>query len=495
MGIGSDWSRDLADAVRGCEKLGPDARLALIRRAAADLKERAIPFLLSRLAANEAESACVHECMKREDSEKMAEGVIEHVKQPRTDGEARTLGWAYLRVNRPRDALRVLTARHADEQAIREITEKAVKHLTGLLSEGHFQEAGETAGEFASAGPTEARFLYAQAEALRRLGKEKEAETLHAKALGLNPDQEAPHYLAADMLEDLGLDELSRREWERILKIPPADDVYDINAYLHLGRILTRQRQHERAADNLEKALTLYRAKRAGGGTGYGLVGAKEEDLAKEIASLRKKGDRGTFAAGKEGEQVRLRVRAMVKDGKLAELKRALSATSCSLAMNVEPFGLRVLDLDECEVAYDPASGEVSVLLGKSPCCRPQKIRIPDGDKKPTIAVSSLDCIYIFEADTGSGKVRKTARYEKDYSVKAEPDEGIRGYRAAPVKIGDRECSWDDLLQGTILDYVPPVLELRLEGKQPDGSPRTVEFRIPIDEGSMDLTDAPAKEK
>jgi hypothetical protein len=116
-----------------------------------------------------------------------------------------------------------------------------------------------------------------------------------------------------------------------------------------------------------------------------------------------------------------------------------------------------------------------------------------DGHEAMVIVVRNLDCVYIADVNTMSGVVRKTARFEKDYSLKVELDEEIRNYRSAPVRIGEHEYEWDNLLKGTVVDYLPPVLELRLDGKQADGTPATLNFRIAIEEDSLGLTDGEKK--
>jgi hypothetical protein len=159
----------------------------------------------------------------------------------------------------------------------------------------------------------------------------------------------------------------------------------------------------------------------------------------------------------------------------------------------VQPIGVRLLDLAECTIAYNREKEEASILLGGVPACAPQKVTRADGAESMVLVVRNLDCVYIADVNTTSGAVRRTARFEKDYSVKVELDEEIRNYRSAAVKIGEHEYPWDDLLKGTVVDYLPAVLELRLDGQQPDGTAATLDFKIAIEEASLDLTDGEKK--
>jgi tetratricopeptide (TPR) repeat protein len=483
LGIGPDWPAELAEQVRGCDELDVAARTVLIRRALAELKERALPFLLARTASGDpAEANCVLDCLRAADREDYAAAIVKQAREPQNDREAKVLGWAYMKLNRPLDALRVLTTQNADEATVRELTEKAVKKMLRMLADLELNELTEMAAAFAKANPTEARFLYLQAEALQAQGNGREAEPLRAKALELQPDQEAPHYTAGEMLLDLGRNELSLKEWQAILKIPPENDVYDINAYLRLGRIYQRLKKNDLAADNYEKALEIFKTKRAGGNSGYGMIGGNEADLARIIAELRGKGGAGGIAVGKPGEQIRVRVKAALKAGKPEELAKAIKKADCSLAVNVQPFGFRLLDLDQCTLSYDRERQELNCLLNNSPACQPIGIEF-ENDNIPdrfTALVSSLDCFYVIEIDTQTGQARRTGRFEMDYTLKLEPDEALKDYRSAPVKIGEREYAWDELRKGVTVDYLPPMLELQIEGQQPDGTPRKLDFKIKL---------------
>ena len=108
------------------------------------------------------------------------------------------------------------------------------------------------------------------------------------QALALAPDAEAPHYLAGELLGQLGRRRLAAAEWQRILDIPPADGVYDINAHLRLSALYAASGLFERAATSLEKALDAY-AKARDAGQGMAIAGGTAESLQMEVNRLRQK--------------------------------------------------------------------------------------------------------------------------------------------------------------------------------------------------------------
>lgn len=344
----------------------------------------------------------------------------------------------------------------------------------------------KVAASFAQAAPAEARFLYLHASALRQLDREKEAMELEKQALALNPDAEGPHFVAGDMLMDLGLDDLSVIEWKAILKINPADDVYDINAYMRLGQIAVRAHRNEAAADYYEKGLDLFRGKKAGGNSGYGIVGMSEDGIAALIKKLRQEGgaDNDIVAAGARGKQLKLHIKSVVKDGKEKELLKALKSGGSSLSLRTQPLGIRLLDLDVCRVTYDRKTETILLLLNGSAACKPQRCVL---GKKTKVVVAELDCVHVFEVDPVSSEITKLARFEKDYEVKVVPDESLRGYKGVDVKIGEKVYPWKDLLEGTKVDYLPEVLELQMEGPAAEGAPAdTLHFRVPISENMLE---------
>lgn len=490
LGASPQWPAELIEKLRRYRELSDGERDGLVGRILSEMKAESVPFLLVRLyLGNDTEKDNVLARLKKTDSERIAGRLVETLKEPKNQWQIRALAWAHVCRHQPREALRVLTDGHAEDDARREIIEQTIKELVRQLKARDFSKAASAAAEFAEAAPTEARFLYVQAQAWRQLGKRREAEQLEARALRLNSADESSHYTAGDLLTDLGLDGLAIPEWELILKIDPVDDVYDVNAYLRLGQIAARRDRCEDAARNYEKALTIYRDRRAGG-QGFGIVGTTEEGLETMIRQLRQKAKvRPVMAVGAGPKQLHVEVTAIVKDGKGKAMRKALAAIKASLTVQIEPLGLRLLDLKECQLKYDPGKEEIAVRLRDSPCGPAHRCRL--GKEPSRISVQALDCVYVFEVDPQSGQVTKRERFEMDYRVKVVPDESLRDYQGKPLKVGDHEYSWKDLRNGATMDFLSNAMEIILEGPGRDGRPEMLKFKLPIDERAFKTEEAP----
>lgn len=115
--------------------------------------------------------------------------------------------------------------------------------------------------------------------ALAEQGKEDEAGATVKRALSLNPDKEDAHYTAAEMLLDMGELRLSEKEWKKILEISPADDVYDLNAYMRLGSIYARRQMYAEAVEMLETGKKKYKKAKEKHGRSMGMIGADQLDV------------------------------------------------------------------------------------------------------------------------------------------------------------------------------------------------------------------------
>jgi len=480
LGVSPAWPKKLADDVRRYNVLSAAERNTLIDQVISEMKGDSVPFLLSRLdAGNSAEGQSIYDALKKADNGRIADRLVEALKNPKNEPEGRAAAWAYLYQKKPQEALRVLVACNISGDIRHSVIEKAVETIRDLIKDNELDKAAKTGGEFALVAPSEARFLYLQAAALRKLDKEKDAVELEDKALKLNPNEESPHFSAGEMLMGLGLDTVSIREWEAILKIPPVDDVYDINAYLRLAQIAVRSHHNEEAAKHYEEALRLYRKNKAGGHGGYGMVGMTEDQLEALINRLRQAGNQdGPMTTGEKGKQISIELTSIVKDGKEKELNENLKSCKTFLSANVQPFGFRLLDLKECTLKYDRKKEEISILLNNSDACKPQ--HHPAGDKKAKIAVTSLDCTYIYEVDPESTEVKLLERFEENYKFKIIPDESLKDFKGSDIKIGEKTYPWTDFLKGTDIDYLPPELEISMEGPGTDNKPEILKFKIKI---------------
>lgn len=488
LGVSSTWPKDLVQKIRKYAELDAVGRDSLICRVISEMREDAVPFLVARLGSGdkkEGQSIC--NALKQEADAGIAGRLLSLLKDPKNEWQARAVAWAHVCRKQPQEALRVLVACRVEGEPRQSVIEQAVGDLCSKIRNKEYDEAGKVAGSFVQAAPTEARFLYLRATALRQLDEEKEARELESRALKLNPDKESPHYVAGDMLMDLGLDDLSKLEWEAILKIDPADDVYDINAWMRLGQLGERGRRNIEAAKCYETGLNLYRKKKAEGHGGYGMT-ISEDVLKALIGKLRRAGEAGDgVAVGRQGKQLKLDIKSIVKDGKQKELLKALRSCKVSTVVKTEPLGIRVLDLKECRLAYDGQTEEISILFNGSAACKPQRCVL--GGKKAEVAVVELDCVHMFEVDPESAEVKRLDRFEKDYVIRIVPDANLRGYKGFDVKIGEKVYPWKDLLGGTTVDYLPPVLELKMEGTGEDGLPDSLQFRIPIDEKDFEAVE------
>lgn len=492
LGVSATWPESIVQEIRKYDVLGAGARDSLIRRIVSEVKADAVPFLLVRLSSGDnVDGQSVCRALKESNDNGIAGRLVKKLKEPRNEWQARALAWAYQCQKQPQEALRVLVACRVEGEPRQSVIEQAVVDLCSKFKKKEFDEVAKVARDFAQAAPAEARFLYLHAAALRGLNREKEAVEFEGQARKLNTKEEAPHYVTGEMLLDLGLDDLSTMEWAAILKIDPVGDVYDINAWMRLGQIAARGRRNIEAARCYEAGLNLYRKRKAGGHGGYGMIGISEEGLDALIIKLRADGGAaGGMVAGQRGMQIRLHIQTVVKNGKQKELLMALASSQASMVVTTEPLGIRVLDLKEGRLAYDKKTENISILLNGSDACKPR--HCPLVGKKTKVAVVELDCVYIFEIDPDSGEVNKSEKFEKDYEVTIKPDENLSGYKGIDLKIGDKMYLWMDLLKGTIVDYLPPVLELRMEGPGDAGSPECINFRIPLDEKDFEAAkDAP----
>lgn len=479
MGITSRWPPELVEKLRQFSKLQEKQRCEIMRAIIAELKDDSVPFILVRIGAgSKAEAGAVYEALKEFGDLKTAEELVKSIHEPADENRARILAWAFLRLGKPGDAMKVLAVCAADDPLRRDIVENTVKVLIAGLAARKYEEVEETAAYFAGTAPSEARFLYLQALAQSKLDRENEAGKLCEKAIKLNPDKEDAHYTAGDMLTDLRCDDLAIPEWEAILRIPPTDDVYDINAHLRLGQIFARRRRYEDAATHYETSLKAYRNARGGGRGGFGIVGADENELEATVRALRAKAE--------SARKVHFTFSPIVKDNKRKELKEALTSAAATLSARILPLGVRLLDLEQCAVTYDSGKKEMAFLLNGTPSTTPLKLDMKG--RKANIAIITLDCIYIYEVDPSSEQVRKLSRFEMDYRVKLELGKALRDYRGPGIKVGDKEYSVEELLKGVVLDYLPEAFEIRLEGTPLSGKPETLELKVPVEDAELGTT-------
>ena len=272
LGITPDWPADLTLLARYYDRMHKlDRRRKALRRVADALKEKAVALLIAAMAAPKADEAeCALVALKRINTEVVCRALVDQLKKPQNAHQTRALALAHARLGLEFDARHILDAGPVDPSTRDKMTETGMRQLLEQLEKGEYDDVAEYAGRFAKAVAAEPRFLYIQAEALAALGKVEPAEALRKQALALNPDKEILHDTAAEMLMNLGRRRLAALEWGVVLKAPPADGLYDINACLRLAEIYKDSGLFDKAADSLAMGLEAYRKARAAGrGTGY----------------------------------------------------------------------------------------------------------------------------------------------------------------------------------------------------------------------------------
>jgi len=381
----------------------------------------------------------------------------------------------------PIEALNVLAQEDGHEPIRKEAIEASVKQLLDHLERGRVNEVLEGAVKLAKAAPAEARFLHLQAEALRAMGKEKESTALRAKALALNPAAEAPHWSAAEMLEGLGRLSVAAKEWETILKIPPAGGVYDINAHIRLAGAYRESGLFAEAAQQLTLARDLFLKARESG-KGMAIIGGDEQDLLREIERLQRKAQQFPAPAKRaildreKRKELHINVAVKVKGDKRKALEKALASADASMTMNVQPEGFRIFDKAPASIRYDAEKKEIGVFLNAARLCKP--VPFHASRPKPRVAVRTLDCVYLFALDPAGGKAEKVARFEKDYTLTFKPQGRLTEMQNVKVTLNKKPYEWQQLLRGVEFDYLPQQLVIHLEGNDPRG--RRLERKITV---------------
>ena len=477
LGIEADWPAGLADRARKLESCSDAERKAILDAVCEALGGRALPFLLAQLAIGDdkAKADALARVKALAAADRAVWGrIIGLLREPENACQGQALILARVNTGCTIEAMKLLSRFDVGSSQRAKILSDGVAGLLDLLKQFRFDEALSQAGEYAEAAPTEARFLYLQAEALAALEQDDKAEALRAKALGVHPSSEAPHYTAAEMLQHkLGRRRLAEKEWRKILAIPPSDDVYDMNALVRLQAIYAQCGLYAQAADCLEQAVAMIQQARSRGG-GVGIVGGDIDTMRKHVRHLRETAARRGHARP-EVRDVRpdhvigLNVGAAVKDGKLKEMREALRQAAATVRIDIQPRGLRLFDRKLLVVRYDAAKGRLGVYLHGSACSEPAALRL--SGKTARIAVLSLDCCYVYEVDVAGGSASQVARYEKDYTLRLAPGNKIAACRNLRVTVNGKGWAWKDVLAGVQMDYLPEKFDVAIEGTRPCGKP------------------------
>jgi hypothetical protein len=267
------------------------------------------------------------------------------------------------------------------------------------------------------------------------------------------------------MLMDLRCYGLAEKEWNRILEIPPKDDVYDLNAYLRLGTVYAQAGKYALAAQALETVSAKYKIAKEKHGSSMGMVGIDALpgmiERYKKLAAGQKPADSNSVGL------LKLTIDGIVKDEKGDELKNALKKADASMTSNVEPYGFRLFEKAPAGIRYDKIKQELSVTLNGSNCAEPEKFVLKADSA--IVAVNSLDMTYMFKISRDAADAEKISSYERDYTLTIEPGEEMRSWKNLVIEVNGKECSLEDLAKGIPYDYLPQTLSLDIKGDLENG--------------------------
>jgi len=488
LGITPDWPPDLADLARKYESLPPHQQTQALNRLATVLKEKAASFILFRLsqgADHEAEPAL--RALQTLPPSLIAPRVLKELSNPQKPVERRAVSWALASEGKILEALRAVASLPPPHNAPPELIEKALQTLQAQFNGRKYEEAADTARQFAEAAPADTRFLYIQAMATEKLGKGAKAEELVVHALALNPRDESRHFTAGEWLRKARRDDWAAREFEKILKMEPEDSVYDCNAYFRMSDISLTAENFADAADWMQKGLESFR-RAAAAGNGFGIVGPAEKDIEAQIQRLRKQAER---VAGKKADpnapldhdDLNISIGIALKDARAADMRKAVASAVGALSLQVEPRGLRVLDQPNATMRYDPKAREIALFLGNSRASQPASIELK-GDRA-RLAVNMMDVCYIFEFNTATGDARRVARFERDYVLTLEPSERMRALKDVTVVLNGKKYDWQAALKGIRFDVLPDKLDIAVEGVNADGKKMELKTFSNLDESRV----------
>ena len=480
-GIEPGWPKDMIALVRRNEWAPAAQRRAAVDRITERLKGKALPFLLGRLTMGE-KSEKAHALgriagLANADA-KIHRRVIELIPKPANEYQAQALIRARVALGQSTAALALMAKHNVGSGERAKITAKAVTNITALLKRYRFAQAAREAGEFAIALPTDARFLYLQAEGLSAIGKDARAAALRTQALAMHPTSEAPHYTAGELLQHkLGRRVLAEAEWRKILAIGPVNQVYDMNAMLRLHSIYAACGLYSRAAAMLEKATDLVEAARKRS-SGVGLVGGNIPSLRKRIVSLRARrvAPNAKVHDSRPDTRIRMNMQVAVKDNKLQQLRAALAKVAATVTVKVQPPGMHLLDKGVLGVRYDAAKRQLGITLNGRPACAPTALDLKGQARQ--IAIRSEDSYYIFDVPAAGGLAKRVARFEKDYKLFFHPGDKIAACREITITINGKAYQWSDMLAGAAFDCLPGRLCVVVKGKRPTGQPLEIKFNL-----------------
>jgi len=484
LGINPAWSEELRQKMRGFNKLDKTAKKKLIDKLTAESENEAMSFLLMRVEKGDPSDVdmVIERLLAMKDKEMLWKKVLAGKEPPSNKYQARMLALACQWSGKFSDILKVLGNKHLEKSTKNKLLTARIEALGEYLEERNYKKAEEQAGMLSKAVSDNAIILYLQAEALSKLGRNREAVEIEEKALELNPESEAPHYTAGTKLMEMGKYRLAEREWKMILDIPPHDDVYDINAYIRLSDIYARSGLFIQALNALETGVKKYKTAKEKRGSGMGMVGA--ESLDGKIEYLRKKANAEGDAAGmqikdrppKKKTYLKCSLNIIVKDNKYEEMVAELKKVERSMTLNVEPRGLKLLQKKVLKLKYDKEKHQFSVMLNNTPCSVEKNFELKQESAK--VAVYDQDVCNIYKVDRDTEKVELLKSFEKDYHLKITKGKDIGSWKDTVLKVNDKEYSWQDMKKGISFDFLPKKLKIDLKGVTQSGKEKTISLTV-----------------
>jgi len=490
LGIGPDWPSDVVLLIRHYDRLGEGERQNALQRIGTSLGVKAADFLICRLAQDDENSGNnALNFLQRLNNDDVAAQLLRTIKEPKSDVQKRAVAWARARAGQPVDSIEISLKEPPKEAAGDQAADAAVEQIIQALKEKKCAEAAKAAEEAAQKTPTDPRFLYLQAEALIGLDKDKQALALRDKAAALNPDKEAPHYLAGTALAKLGRRRLAAAEFEKVLDAGAKNSFWDANACLRLSSLYSACGLFERSAQILEKALDRYSKLRDEGEDKLSVPPGAMEGLRGELNRLRRKAEAYPTSVDAPleddlgGFDLRITAEVVVKEGKAEDLQRALKSADVQLDATLPQAGLRIFDIPSAALRYDPAKKQIGLFLhdtsiGKPVPCEPK-------EKEAQIVVRTGDSIYLFKADAASGKVEKTARYDLDYRIALQPGSKLATFSDVDLKINGKPVKWEEALKGLTLDRLPEQFDIDIEGTSAAGKRSAARLAVKAAEVSI----------
>ncbi len=467
-GIRPHWPAETVLLMRHIDRRRQHERYQVVQQIAASIGHEATPFLVQRLAVGDSnEVNYALRALQNMKDDRAWKQVLQLIQKPANDAQARALAWARGKSGQAIEAIERLAREQIQKGERDQAVEAGIQDILGKLKAGKGKGAAAAADTLAKAAPDDARVLYLKAEALVLLDRDREAIAVRKRALELQPDSEAPHFLAGDLLGTLGRRRLAAREWERILTIQPNDGVYDINAWLSLSSIYADSGLFEQAAQYLEKAQQRYAKLKAA--KDDAVARGTIESLQAEVNRLRQQASRFPTPGDPviqdplPASELQPTLAVAVKDGETKQLQKALASAAAQIRLAVEPPGLRLFEATSAALRYDKANKQLLVLLGDTPACKP----FPFEAKGKTfeVAVHAGDQTHVFQIDAATGEAAPAAKFEKDYVLTIKPGVQVGALTSVTLRINGRSQKWSKAIDtGVTLDRLPDHLVIAIEG-------------------------------